>query len=112
MLSLQVLWLQLEEPLQVACTYGHAGVVQQLLKCRQNTGSQFLDFADALYGNTALSMAAIHDHVDCMELLVKAGADIRKANHKGTRPVSALIHMHYRELKSSSSPKFKKLLVL
>ena len=57
-----------------AAINGHIGVIRALLKVGTEADTEAYD-----HGNTPLLYAAKHDHANCVELLLKAGADVEMA---------------------------------
>jgi len=67
-------------PLIFSCRYGYASVVKVLLDARANLHLQDSD------GNTALHGAAAMAQLDCCNLLLMCGAEMRVANNVGETP--------------------------
>jgi hypothetical protein len=63
---------------------GNAGLVKRLLKQR---GADVNDTEGQLWGNTPLKEAANYNHLQVVELLIAAGADLDKADRAGETPL-------------------------
>ena len=69
-------------PLIIACQHNHIPIVASLLR---NPKLQ-LDLCDN-QGRTALYMASMLGHLECMKLLVRRGATVGKTSYNGTTPL-------------------------
>ena len=63
---------------------GNAGLVKRLLKQR---GADVNDTEGQLWGNTPLKEAANYNHLQVVELLIAAGADLDMADRAGETPL-------------------------
>jgi ankyrin repeat protein len=64
-------------PLHYAAYHGHKAVVERLLETEASTGNQLVNETDS-WARSALHVACKQGHVDIANLLLKAGAQIRK----------------------------------
>ncbi len=82
--------LNWQSPLHLAASGGHVKCLEMLLeKCPGDINKQ-----DKL-GCTPFWYAAYHGNHDCLELLVRAGADFKITNNKGETPIAmAAEHCH------------------
>ena len=66
-----------------AARAGNDGLVRRLLK----QGADPNNTEGQMWGNTPLKEAANYNHVECVELLIAAGADLNKADRAGETPL-------------------------